>query len=203
MGKGILNNKAHYIKTIEGSKNTWSTNGRGRRNYKSCCYSVTKLYLLGPILYSPMDCNFPVFHYSPEFDQTHVHRVGDTIQLSHPLLPPSSLALSLSQYQGHFKWVRSLFQVAKLLELQLQISPNSEYLGLISFWIDWLISLMSKGVSRVFSSNTIWKHQFSVLSLLYSPTLTSIHDHWKNWSFAYTDLCKSWSWSIFGMFRKQ
>ena len=145
MGKGILNNKAHYIKTIEGSKNTWSTNGRGRRNCKSCCYSVTKLYLLGPILYNPMDCNFPVFHYSPEFDQTHVHWVGDAIQLSHPLLPPSSLALNLSQHQGHFKWVRFLHQVAKLLELQLQISPNSEYLGLISLRIDWFDLLNVQG----------------------------------------------------------
>ena len=46
---------------------------------------------------------------------------------------------------------------------------------------DW-ISLQSKGLSRVFSNNTVLKHQFSVLSFLYSPTLTSIHDHWKNHS---------------------
>ena len=49
-------------------------------------------------------------------------------------------------------------------------------------WTGW-ISLQSKGLSRVFSNNTVLKHQFSVLSFLYSPTLTSIHDHWKNHSF--------------------
>ena len=41
------------------------------------------------------------------------------------------------------------------------------------------ISLKSKGLSRVFSNTTVQKHQFSVLSFLYSPTLTSIHDYWK------------------------
>ena len=48
-------------------------------------------------------------------------------------------------------------------------------------WTGW-ISLQSKGLSRVFSNTTVQKHQFSVLSFLYSPTLTSIHDHWKNHS---------------------
>ena len=45
------------------------------------------------------------------------------------------------------------------------------------------ISLQSKTLSRVFSNTTVQKHQFSALSFLYSPTLTSIHDHWKNHSF--------------------
>ena len=44
------------------------------------------------------------------------------------------------------------------------------------------ISVQSKGLSRVFSSTTVQKHQFLVLSFLHSPTLTSIHDHWKNHS---------------------
>ena len=46
-----------------------------------------------------------------------------------------------------------------------------------------LISLLSKGLSRVFSSTTIWKHQFSALKLLCGPTLTSLHDYWKSHSF--------------------
>ena len=50
-----------------------------------------------------------------------------------------------------------------------------------SEWTGW-ISLQSKGLSRVFSNTTAQKHQFSVLILLYSPTLTSIYDHWKNHS---------------------
>ena len=52
-----------------------------------------------------------------------------------------------------------------------------------------LISLQSKGLSRVFSNTTVQKHQFCGLSLLYGPTLTSIHDNWKNHSFDYMDLC--------------
>ena len=56
-----------------------------------------------------------------------------------------------------------------------------------------LISLQSKGLSRVFSNTTVQKHQksinFSMLSFLHSPTLTSIHDYWKNHSLDYTDLC--------------
>ena len=48
-------------------------------------------------------------------------------------------------------------------------------------WTGW-ISLQSKGLSRVFSNTTIQKHQFFGASFLYSPTLTSIHDHWKNHS---------------------
>ena len=82
--------------------------------------SVTQL---GPTLCDPMDCStpgFPVHHQLPEPTQTHVHWVGDAIQLSNPLtalFPPAS---KLSQNQGLFKWVSSLPQMAKVLEFQLQ-----------------------------------------------------------------------------------
>ena len=52
----------------------------------------------------------------------HVHWVNDAIQPSHPLLPPSSLALNLSQHQGFFQWVGSSHQVAKVLELPFLLS---------------------------------------------------------------------------------
>ena len=78
----------------------------------------------------------PCPHYLPEFVQTHVHWVGDAIQPSHPLSPTSS-ALNLSQHQSLFQWVSSSHQMARVLELQLQHSPSSEYSGLISFKIDW------------------------------------------------------------------
>ena len=55
-------------------------------------------------------------------------------------------------------------------------------------WTGW-ISLQSKGLSRVFFNTTVQKHQSSALSFLYSPTLTSIHDHWKNHSLDSTELC--------------
>ena len=76
-----------------------------------------------PALCDSMDCSkpvFPVHHQLPELTQTHVHRVGDVIQPSHPLLSPSPPAFNLSQHQGLFEWVGSLQQVAKILEFQLQ-----------------------------------------------------------------------------------
>ena len=57
---------------------------------------------------------------TPELTQTHVHWVTDAIQLSHSLLSPFPPALNLSQHQGLFKWVGSSYQVAKVLEFQLQ-----------------------------------------------------------------------------------
>ena len=69
-----------------------------------------------------MDCStpgFPVHYQLPELTQTHVHRVGDAIQIAHPLLSPSSPTFNLSQHQGLFKGVSS-HQVAKGLEFQLQ-----------------------------------------------------------------------------------
>ena len=62
----------------------------------------------------------PVHRQLPEFSQTHLHWVGDTIQPSHPLSSPSPPALNLSQHQGLFKWVSSLRRVAKVLAFQLQ-----------------------------------------------------------------------------------
>ena len=59
-----------------------------------------------PTLCDPMNCStagFPVHHQLPESTQTHVHRVGDTIQPSHPLSSPSPPALNISQHQGLFK----------------------------------------------------------------------------------------------------
>ena len=62
----------------------------------------------------------PVHHQLPAFTKTHVHRVGNNIQSSHLLLYPSPLAFNLSQHQALFKWVSSSYQVAKVLEFQLQ-----------------------------------------------------------------------------------
>ena len=76
-----------------------------------------------PTLCNPMNCSMPglpVHHQVLEFTQTHVHWVSDTIQPSHPLLPPSPPAFNLSQHQGLFQWVSSSYQVAKVLEFQPQ-----------------------------------------------------------------------------------
>ena len=74
------------------------------------------------------------------------------------------------------------------------VSPSASVLPMnIQDWfpLGWtgLISLQSKGLSRVFSNSTVQNINSSALSLLYSPTLTSIHDHWKNHSFDQMDLC--------------
>ena len=72
---------------------------------------------------NPRDCStpgFPVHQQISELVQTHVHRVGDAIQSSHPLLYPSPPAFNLSQHQDLFQWVSSSHQVAKVLEFQLQ-----------------------------------------------------------------------------------
>ena len=114
------------------------------------------------ILCNPMDYSMPalpVHHQLLEFTQTHGHWVGNAIQPSHPLLSPSLPALNLSQHQGLFKWVSSLHQVAKLLEFQLQHQTSNEYSGLISFGLTGLISLQSKGLSKVFSNTTVQKYQ--------------------------------------------
>ena len=70
-----------------------------------------------------MNCSMPglpLHHQLPEFTQTHVHRVGDAIQPSHPLSSPSPPAPNPSQHQGLFQWVNSSHEVAKVLEFQLQ-----------------------------------------------------------------------------------
>ena len=87
--------------------------------------------------------------------------------------------------------VSSSHQVAKVLELQLQ---HQSFLPMnIQDWfplgLTGLISLLSKGLSGVFSNTTVQKHHSSAFSFLHGPTLTSIHDYWKNHSFNYTDLC--------------
>ena len=66
-------------------------------------------------LYDAIECStpgFPVHHQLLELAQTHAHRLGDTIQPSHPLSSPSPPAFNLSQHQGLFQWVSSLHQVA-------------------------------------------------------------------------------------------
>ena len=70
----------------------------------------------------PMNCStpgLPVHHQLPEFTQTHVHRVSDAIQPSHPLSSPSPPACNPSQHQSLFQWVNSSHEVAKVLEFQL------------------------------------------------------------------------------------
>ena len=115
-----------------------------------------------------MDCRipgFPAHHQLPEFTQTHVRWVGDTIQPSHPLSSPSPPAFNLSWHQGLFQWVSSLHQVAKVLEFQLQ-HQSFQWTLRTDLLSDW-ISSQSEGLSRVFSNTTVQKRNSSALSFLY------------------------------------
>ena len=89
----------------------------------------------------------PPYQY-PQFNQTHVHRVGDDIQQSHPLLSPYPPGFNLTQHQSLFWWVSSSHQVAKVLEFQLQHQSSNEYPGLISFRIDLLDLLAVQGTLK-------------------------------------------------------
>ena len=92
-------------------------------------------------LCNPKDCStpgFPVHHQLPEVTQTHVHGVGDAIQPSHPLSPPSRPTFNLSQHQGLFKESVLRIRWPKYWSFSFSIHPSSEYSGLISFRMDWL-----------------------------------------------------------------
>ena len=149
-----------------------------------------------------MDCHtpgFPVLHYLLEFAQTHVHWVDDTIQLSHPLSPPSPPA--------------SIFPSIRVFPMSLFFASRGQSIGAsasasvlpmnIQGWFPLgfigLISLLSKGCSRVFSSTTVGKHQFfgaqpSLQSIHIS--LTSVLNYWKNHSLAYKYIVVTVAWSL-------
>ena len=117
---------------------------------------------LCPTLCDLMRCSMPglpVLHYLLEFAQTHVHWVTDAIQPSHPLLSSSSPAFNLSQHQGLFQWVNSSGGQSIGVSASASVLPMN-----IQDWfplgLTGLISLLSKGLSRVFSNTTVQKHQF-------------------------------------------
>ena len=121
---------------------------------------------------------------TPEVTQIGVHWVSDAIQPSHPLSSPSPPAFSLSQHQGLFNWVSSSHQMAKGLEFQLQ-HQSFQWIFRTDLLYDGLVgSPCSPRDSQESSPTPQFKTiNSSALSFLYSPTLTSIHDHWKNHSF--------------------
>ena len=89
--------------------------------------------------------DFPVLHHLLNFAQTHVYRVDDAIQPSHPLSSPSPPAFNLSQHQDLFQRISSS---PKYWSFSFSISPSSEYSGLISFRIDWFDLLAVQGTLK-------------------------------------------------------
>ena len=144
-----------------------------------------------PTLCDPMNHSMPglpVHHQLLEFTQTHVHWVGDAIQPSH-ILSSLSPVFNLSQHHSPFSWVGSSNKWPKYWCFSFSISPSNEYLGLISFRMDWLDLVAVQSTLK-----SLLQHHSSKASILQHSTffidqLTSIHDHWKNHSFDCTDLC--------------
>ena len=148
------------------------------------CYQFNSVAQSCLTLCDPMNHTtpgLPVHHQLPEFTETHVHRVSDVIQPSHPLSSPSPPAPNPSQHQSLFQWVNSSHEVAKVLEFQLQHhsfqrNPRADLLqnGLVGSPCSPRDSQESSPTPHFKSINS------SALSLLHSPTLTFIHDQREN-----------------------
>ena len=138
-----------------------------------------------PTLCDPMNRSTPglPFHQQLlEFTQTHVHRVGDAIQPSHPVIPFSSYPQSLPA-SGSFPMSQLFTSGGQSVGVSASASVlpmNTQDWSPLG-WTSW-ISLQSMGLSRVFSNTTVQSINSSALSFLYSPTLTSIHDYCKKHS---------------------
>ena len=130
-----------------------------------------------PTICDPMNHSkpgLPVHHQLLEFTQTHVHRVGDAIQPSHPLSSPFPPASNPSQHQSFpisqfFAWGGQNIGVSASTSVLPMNTQDWSPLG----WTSW-ISLQSKGLSRVFSSTTVQKHQFFSIQLS-SQSKSHIH----------------------------
>ena len=125
-----------------------------------------------------------------ELAQVHVHWVSDAIQPSHPLLLLLLLPWNFRSIRVFPNELALLVRWPNYWSFSFSISPSSEYSGLISFTWDRGPSL---SLLQHHSINSL------ALSLLYGPTLISIHDYWKNHSFDYRDFCQQSDVLFFNM----
>ena len=117
-----------------------------------------------PTLCDPMNCGtpgLPVHHQLPEFTQTHVHRVSDAIQPSHPLSSLSPPAPKPSQHQGFSNESTLRMRWPKNRSFSFSIIPSKEIPGLISFRMDWLDLLAVEGTLK-----SLLQHHSSKASIL-------------------------------------
>ena len=132
-------------------------------HYKDVSVQFSSVSQLCPTPCDPMNCStpgLPVHHQLPEFIQTHVHRVSDAIQPSHPVVPFSSCSQSLPASGSFpmselFAWGGQSIGVSASASVLPMNNQDWSHLG----WTGWT-SLQSKGLSRVFSNTTVQKHQF-------------------------------------------
>ena len=123
--------------------------------------------------------DFPVLHYILEFAQTHVHRVSDAIQPSHPLVPFSS-SLQSFPASGSFPTSQSFASGGQTIGVfSVNISPSHEYSGLISFRMDWLDLLAVQGTLKSIlqyhssKGSILWHSAFFKVQLLH-PCMTTL-----------------------------
>ena len=111
----------------------------------------------------------PVHHKLPEFTQTHVHRVGDAIQLCHTLSSPSPPAFNHSQHQGFSNESTLRMRWPKYWSFIFSISPSNEHPGLISFRMDLLGLLAVQGALK-----SLLQHHSSKASILWCSTFFTV-----------------------------
>ena len=143
----------------------------------------------------PMDCSvpgFPVHHQLQKLTQAHAHRSSDATQPSHPLSSSSPPTFNLSRIRVYSNESVPRFSWPKYWNFSFSICPSNDYSGLISVqltgWIDWLDLCSPRDSQECFPTPQLKSISSLAFSFLYSPTLTSIHDYWKNHSFDYMDL---------------
>ena len=154
--------------------------------FNDCCFCSYSVAQLCPNLGNPMDCNmpgFPVLHHLPELAQTLVHWVSDAFQPSHLLSPLLLLPWIFPSIRVFSNELALPIRWPKYWSFSFSISPSNEYSGLISFRMDWFDLLAVQGIlTHLLQHNSSKSFNSSTLSLFYSPTLTCIHDYWKNHS---------------------
>ena len=125
---------------------------------------------------------FPVHHQLPESTQTHLQWVSDDIQPSYLLSSPSPPASIIPSIRVFSNESALCIRWPKYWSFSFSISHSNEYSGLISFTLDWLNFLAVQGTLKSSPTPQFKSINSSAFSFLYSPTLTAIHDHWKNHS---------------------
>ena len=153
-------------------------------------FSSVRSFSRGRIFATPWTAaHFPAHHRLPELTQTHVHRIGDAIQPSHPLSSPSPPVFNLSQHQVfssesvlHIRW-------SKYWSFSFSISPSNEYSRLIFFRLDLLDLLGVQGTLKSLlqhhssKASILWHSAFFIVQFSHPYMTTGITIALTRWTF--------------------